>query len=234
MPEWWTYSLSDFLLFSPRTYYRIVERHNAAVWPGQIVTLGLGAVLLWLLWRPTRWRRRVIPAIVAVLWAWVGWAFLWRRYSTINWAATYAAWAFAIEVLWIVCIGVVRGRLVFRPGGSAARVLGGALLVVALTLYPALAPMLGRGWNQAEVFGVMPDPTAIGTLGLLLLAEGRPRWELLVVPVLWCLVGGATMWAMGSPEAWVPALAAILVLGASAWSQIQQGRSAAIATPADA
>ena len=42
MPEWWTYALSDFLLFSPRTYYRLIERHNAAVWPAQIVTLGLG------------------------------------------------------------------------------------------------------------------------------------------------------------------------------------------------
>ena len=35
MPEWWTYSLSDFLMFSPRTYYRLFELHNAAIWPAQ-------------------------------------------------------------------------------------------------------------------------------------------------------------------------------------------------------
>ena len=35
MSEWWTYSLSDFLLFSPRTYYRLFELYNLAIWPTQ-------------------------------------------------------------------------------------------------------------------------------------------------------------------------------------------------------
>ena len=33
MSEWWTYTLSDFLLFSPRTYYRLFELHHRALWP---------------------------------------------------------------------------------------------------------------------------------------------------------------------------------------------------------
>ena len=33
MSEWWSYSPSDFLLFSARTYYRLFEIHNAALWP---------------------------------------------------------------------------------------------------------------------------------------------------------------------------------------------------------
>ena len=53
------------------------------------------------------------------------------------------------------------------------------------------------------MFGIVPDPTAAATLGLLLLVEGAPRWGLLVAPVLWCLVAGATLVAMGSPEAWL-------------------------------
>ncbi len=39
MPDWSTYRLEDFLLFSPRTYYRLFELHNAAVWPGQVLAL---------------------------------------------------------------------------------------------------------------------------------------------------------------------------------------------------
>ena len=38
MSEWWTYTISDFLMFSPRTYYRMLERYNTAIWPGQILT----------------------------------------------------------------------------------------------------------------------------------------------------------------------------------------------------
>jgi hypothetical protein len=67
MSEWWTYALSDFLLFSPRTYYRLIERHNAAVWPGQILSLGLGLVIAGLLRRPASWQGRVISAVLAVL-----------------------------------------------------------------------------------------------------------------------------------------------------------------------
>ena len=39
MSEWWTYHLSDFLLFAPRTYYRLFELYNAAIWPGAEVQL---------------------------------------------------------------------------------------------------------------------------------------------------------------------------------------------------
>ena len=44
--EWWTYTPSDLLLFSPRVYYRLIELHNIAVWPVHI-----GAALLGLLVR---------------------------------------------------------------------------------------------------------------------------------------------------------------------------------------
>ena len=95
-------------------------------------------------------------------------------------------------------IGVGHGRLRFHPRGDGAGVLGIALIVLGVAVYPAIAP----------------DPTAIATLGLLLLAQGRLRWELLAVPVLGCLVSGATLWAQGSPDAWVPAVAALLAVTA--------------------
>jgi uncharacterized protein DUF6064 len=219
MPEWWTYTLSDFLLFSPRTYYRMIEGHNAGVWPAQIVALGLGLVIAGLLRRPTTPQGRIVSAILAILWSWVGLAFVWRRYATINWAANYLVWLYAIEVLALAWIGVIRGRLRFGWRQDAAGILGTALLILSLPLYPALALLLRRGWRQAEVFGVEPDPTVIATLGLLLLAEGPPHWGLLAVPVVWCLVSGATLMAMGSPEASVLLSAVLLAVVVSAWSR---------------
>lgn len=216
MPEWWTYGLSDLLLFSPRTYYRMLELYNEAVWPSQFLAVGLGFGILGLLWRPAALQGRVIPAILAALWAWASWAFLWQRYATINWAATYVVPLFVLEALLLAWIGVVRQRLSFRAPRDAVGLLGIALFILSLTFYPMLAPLAGRPWRQAEVFGFAPDPTAIATLGLLLLTEGRPRWELLVIPMLWCWISGATLWAMGSLETLVPSLAALLVLVASA------------------
>ena len=224
MPEWWTYTFSDFLLFSPRTYYRLIERHNVATWPWQIATLGLGLVIAAMLRRPAPWQGRAVSAVLAALWAWVAWAFVWRRYVPINWAASYFVGLYAIEVVLLVWIGVVRGGLSFRMKRDAAGSIGVGLLILSLVLYPMLAPLLGRGWRQAELFGIAPDPTVVATIGVLLLAEGGSRWGLLAAPLLWCLVSGATLWAMGSPEVWVLLPAALLALGASARGAMRAGR----------
>jgi hypothetical protein len=219
MPEWWTYGLSDFLLFSSRTYYRLIERHNAAVWPAHVVALALGLVLGAMLHRPSAVRSRAAAALLAALWAWVGWMFVARRYATINWAATYFALLFAVETLLLGLVAATPGglRLGRRAAtdvrGQARNVAGAALFGGALLLYPLLAPVLGRGWSQAEVFGVAPDPTALATLGVLLRTDGSPRGALAIAPVLWCILSGATLWAMGSAEAWILLPGAALAIG---------------------
>ena len=39
MSEWWTYRPSDFLLFAPRTYYRLIELYNVEWWPLHLAVL---------------------------------------------------------------------------------------------------------------------------------------------------------------------------------------------------
>jgi hypothetical protein len=205
--EWWTYSLSNFLLFSPRTYYRLFELTNADVWPLHIVTLALGVGMAFLVWRPRAWSGRAIAAILATLWLFVAWAYLLERYDTINWAARYFAIAFVLQAALLVWSGVLRNRLIFEVGDIVART-GLALFLYALALHPLIAPLTGRPVTQAEIFGLAPDPTAIATLGILLAAE-RPRLHLFVIPLLWCLITGLTLWTMESSEA---ALAPLLGL----------------------
>ena len=95
--------------------------------------------------------------------------------------------------------GVVRDRLRFDTGTIAAKI-GIALIVYALALHPLIAPLSGRPWTQAEIFGLAPDPTVIATLGVIV-AAARPNWHLLVLPLLWCVISGLTLWTMESPEA---------------------------------
>jgi hypothetical protein len=196
MQEWWTYSLSDFLLFSPRTYYRLLQRYNEALWPAQLLTLALGAGILALLRRPSARQGQIIAGILALLWIWVAWEFLWQRYATINWITSYVAPLFVLEALVLLWWGVVRAKLRFRASQSPASMVGVVLAVVGLLLYPLLTPVSGRPWSQAEVFGIHPDPTVLGTLGLVLLTSARWSWTLLIVPILWCIFSGATLLAM--------------------------------------
>lgn len=210
MPEWWTYTLADFLMFSPRTYYRMIERHNAAVWPGHLLALALGVAIAVPVLRPSPGRSRAAAGVLAVLWAWIGSAFLLERYAAINWAARWFALLFAAQALLLVLLGVVRGRLRSQETASGRGRLGLGLVAVGLAAYPLLAAMSGRGWAEAEVFGVMPDPTAIVTLGWLVPAEGADARALSIIPWLWCLIAGLTLLALGNPAAALPFLAVLL------------------------
>lgn len=228
MSEWWTYTLDDFLLFSPATYRRLFELHNLEVWPAQVLALAAGGAMLALVRARAVRPGRIAAALLAGCWLWVAWAFHLHRYATINWAAGWFALAFAGQALLLAWVGIVRGRLAFDGPGTGARRAGVALLVFALAGMPFLAPLSGRPWMQAELFGIAPDPTAIATLGVLLAASGRARWELMAVPLAWCAVSGATLYAMRSWGAIVCAAAALIaVLAASTMRGETASRSGA-------
>jgi hypothetical protein len=215
--EWWTYELSDFLLFAPRTYYRLFELYNRAVWPAHILALGAGGAVLVLLRRGDAGAGRAVAAILAACWLWVAWGFHFQRYATINWATTWFAAAFAIEAALLAWTGAIRGRLQLGASNRMLRRAGVGMVLFALVVQPLIGPLAGRDWVQAELFGLAPDPTAAATLGALLLAAGPVRWELLLVPLAWCAVTGATLWAMRAPDALVMPLAGLAVLALSVW-----------------
>jgi len=210
--EWWTYRPADFLMFSPRVYWRLFESLNQSLWPASL--LGVAVALAWLLWF-TRAGLGAAPRasalVLGLCWLGVAWLFLWQRYAPINWAAQAFAAAFVLQGL-----GLLAWAGVGRPRASLSRLrcrAGLGLGLWALLGYPLLAGLGGRPWSQAEVFGLAPDPTAIGTLGWLLLLGGHPA--LWAVPLLWCAVTAATLATMGSAQALVPLTAALLAIAAA-------------------
>lgn len=196
-----SWALEDFLPFSPRAYWRLFALENEAVWPVQPLLLAAGALLVLLLsrgWRPSgRWFG---PALGAA-WLWTGWQFVALRYGTLNWAAPALAWGFYAQGALLTVLGL-SGKLVLEGQARAARARIG-LLATALLAWPLLAPLDGRSWREAEVFGVAPDPTAAATLALIALAA-RSRWTALlcVVPALWLAVSGLTLFTMGVWQGW--------------------------------
>jgi hypothetical protein len=198
MQDWWSYTLSDLLLFSPRTYYRMIERHNETVWPAQLLTMALGIGILGMLLRPTARHGRIIAGILATLWIGVAWVFLLERYATINWAIRYLLPLFVLEALLLVWWGVIGGKLIFAIQPARHNTIGALLFVMSLLIYPGLAAIFGRPWKQSEIFGITPDPTVLATVGLLVMTNSRYRWGLLPVPLLWCGIAAATLWAMSA------------------------------------
>jgi hypothetical protein len=220
MSEWWTYRPSDLLMFAPRTYWRLFELHNEAMWPLQVLTTLVALIVVAAVWRGPPAALRAGVALLAVCWAWVAWTFLWQRYAPVFSAADAFALGFALQAVVLLAL-TLRGGLQ-RSTHATSRNTGLALLVWAVLMHPLLAGISSRPWAQAEVFGLAPDPTAIGTLGVLLCltsCQGMARVWLgvaWVLAVLWCAMAAATLWTMGSLQGWVPALAAGVALMALA------------------
>lgn len=226
MSEWWSYRPSDFLMFAPRTYWRLFELLNQAAWPAALLFMAAGLAVLAAAARGVARGRTVAPLLLrggalwlALAWAHAGWAFMLQRYAPVNWAAGYLVAGVAWQALaWLVLAGVGIRALaaqpapVRQPGPMRMRRIGGVLMMAAaLLLHPLLAWAAGRAPGQAELFGLAPDPTAIASLGWLLwigpLRHAAAALALWALPVTWCLLSAATLWTLGSAQALVPAAA---------------------------
>lgn len=220
MSEWWTYRPADFLMFAPRTYWRLFELHNQAWWPVQLLAVLLGLAIAVGLWRGTAFAPRFATGVLALSCAFVAWTFLWQRYAEINWAAAGFAWAFGAQAVGLLVLAM-RPSLVWAAGRVRRRV-GLGLLLWAVLVHPLLALAFGRPWVQAEVFGLAPDPTAIAVLGVLLCADAGTRATRVLLGVLragalaWCAVSAATLATMGSAQGWVTLGVVVLAVAAVA------------------
>lgn len=223
MSEWWTYRPEDFLMFAPRTYWRLFELHNLAWWPAQVLAVLSGLAIAVGLWRGQPAVLRLASVVLAVFGAFVAWAFLWQRYAVINWAAAGLAWAFGVQAIGLLVLAG-RSSLVLAAG-RVRRHVGLGLMFWAVLVHPLLALAMGRPWVQAEVLGLAPDPTAIAMLGVLLCADAVARATRVLLAVLragalaWCAVSAATLATMGSAQGWVMVGAAVVAAAALAFGR---------------
>lgn len=209
MPEWSTYSLADFLMFSSSVYYRLFELENRRVWPFQFAALLAGAALIAMIFRANTRHRRAAYIVLACAWIVCAWAYFRQSYSTIHtFANTFAAMFFAQgAALLLQAAARAESAAAFaRPRFERS---GLALVVFAVALQPLAVFALGRPLAQTQIFAFMPDPTVLATIGALAAIPNASAW-LFAIPLLWSLYSGLTLYTMASADAAVALLQAIL------------------------
>lgn len=217
MGELDTYTVIDFMPVEPEVYFRLFVRQNEGMWPAQLLTVGLVVAALIMAWRGAS---RPVGVILGTIWAWVGYSFFIDMYAELNWAAEYFGWAFMLQGSLLTGYGIV-GRLDFvaPDGGDTPGRAAWGLAAVGVVAYPFLIPITGRDWAGIEVFGAAPDPTALVTLAMVVFAR-QIRWELMVVPVVWCAYSGLTSVAMEWPMGAVSTVLALLACGLAVWRRL--------------
>jgi hypothetical protein len=217
MSEWWTYRLEDFLMFAPATYQRLFALYNAAVWPAQVpaALLALGSG-----WALACGRVRLACAAAALAWLVTGIGFHWLHYASIHTGAPWFAGGFVVQAMVMAWMARPGSPWTLRAHPRWARKASMALLALAVLGWPLLTPMLGRPLSQVALWGLTPDPTALGTLALLLALQRNGSKAPLavgpwVIPVLWCLASVATLWTLSMPDgAWLAGITLTAVIAA--------------------
>jgi hypothetical protein len=174
--------------FTQQQFLEVFARYNEDLVPLQVALFLLGASAFGAMMVRRRDSDRVISAILAGLWLWMGVVYHFIYFRDINPAATAFGVVFIAGAANFAWVGVVQRRLVFDCASRARRIAGHTLIAYALVVYPLLSAMLGRAFPQIPTFG-LPCPTTIFTIGMLaFLSSPFPRY-VFAIPIAWALVG---------------------------------------------
>lgn len=192
--------LSDFLMFEPQTWTRLIARYQQDWWPFQSIALLLGVVLLWLLYYRPRQADRLINAGLCLCWLWVGLVFHLQYVATISWAAWGFAGLFITQGVLFLLFGVLGGQLTYLSPSAKTRsnINRFAIMVIvfSLAIYPLITAALAGDWMQSSIFGLSPDATSLATMGFMLAAKPGVRGLWLLLPVLWLIISIFMGWVM--------------------------------------
>ncbi|WP_420345097.1 DUF6064 family protein [Pelagibius sp.] len=198
------------LAFDAEVLAALFAQINLALWPWQIAFLAAALAVLGLAASGRRPAGRAIGAILTAGWLACGLIFHLHYFAQLSFTAPAFGALFLAQAALLAWSLVLRGGTAFAVGRGAAAGLGFALLAAALLL-PLLQALLGESLETARIVGLAPGPTAVFTLGVLLLSAGRCPLHLMVLPLVWTVIAGATAWELG-----MPADLAQPVLGAAA------------------
>ncbi|MBF59193.1 MAG: MFS transporter permease [Halomonas sp.] len=223
MNAWTSYQLQDFIPFTAEVYFRLLERMGETFWPLHLLTFAMGATTLFL---ALRYRTRLARLLPAPLWAFVAVAFFIQRYAELNWAGGYVGYAFIVQTVLLVVMALTGwGMDKTSSRTSLPVVMGTAITLFGLIIMPLMAPLSGGSWYQAEVFGIHADPTAVTTLGLMLIMlRGFALWIAVIIPALWMVVSGLTLQVLESTGAAVLFAVLVIALVGLVWKSIASKR----------
>jgi len=185
MDLWLSYSLHDFLIFSPDAYFRLYELSNLLLWPFHIPLIILSLIALYMLRLRHLLVQKALLVWLAIIWLFVGFWFLRTFYSQINTLAHPLSYLFFCQAALLV-LSVFITRTVEQESHVTIRTISGWVIILyAYFIHPVTAIYWDRSFTGIEIFAVAPDPTSIGTLGFLMLLRTRGYLYLMIIPCIW-------------------------------------------------
>src|SRR5512133_2548300 len=100
--------------FTVEQFFTVFRNYNEAIWPAQIIAYILGIAVLVLAIRKVNLSDRIISAILAIFWVWMGIFYHILHFSVINPAALVFGIVFILQGLLFLVAGTFLEKLSFR------------------------------------------------------------------------------------------------------------------------
>ncbi len=186
--------------FTPEQFLALFASYNAAIFPLQAVTLaaaGLAAALVAL--RPGRATDAAVAGILAAFSALTGGGYFLLGFTRLSPAGYGFAAIFLAEAALLALAALRPGELRFGGAPRWRAVAGAAIALYGLVAYPLLG-LAARPALESPWMGVVPCPTTIFTLGLLLLARTARPARYLAPLIAWSAIGTVAALRLGIRE----------------------------------
>lgn len=170
-------------------FLEIFAEYNVAIWPMQVVAYLLGVVAIFLVIKKTGYSNRVISAILAFYWLWVGILLCIVYWSRIYPGAYVYGILFIIQGVLFLAFGVIKPRISFGFKPNTYFILGLIIVLYAMIGYPIIGSLFGRVYPRSLSFGLVPCPTVVFTFGLFLWTDKKLPKCMLVIPFIFAITG---------------------------------------------
>jgi hypothetical protein len=171
------------------TFLDMLAKYNRDIWPLQIVSYLLAILSLFLALRPSKYSSKMISVVLSFFWLWTGIVF-----GFFYWGPGYRP-AYLFSLLWIVqgvfflVSGVIKSDISFKFKSGPYSILGSIFILYALAGYQVFGYFIGHRYPAFFAPGLVPCPTNVFTVGVLMLTEKKLPGYLMAIPLLWSISG---------------------------------------------
>lgn len=169
-------------------------KYNVAIWPMQVVAYVLGGVALFFALKRTGYSSGIIAGILSFLCLWIAIVPSLidppRAFSLLD---GFCILSLIIQGLMFLA-EALKPRMSFGFQRDVYSTVGLLFIVYAMVGYPVFGYLLGHRYPQSPPFGLVPCPTLVFTIGLLLLTDQKVPKRFLVVPIVWGVIGALAVY----------------------------------------
>lgn len=169
-------------------FFRLIAQYNQSIYPLQIFLFILGLLAFVFIHLKQSKKNTYTSIILCILWLFSGIFYFLMYLPEYSQMGYFYGSLFILQGLFFFYEASFRNNLSFGFQKSAKDITAYIIILTGLFAYPLVGIVSGHNILEIMTLG-QPGPTAIFTLGFLMLGTKRNPLYLVLIPSLWGLVG---------------------------------------------